>query len=98
MDWPGHVDPEEDGKYGKGKRGDELPAELARREKRLDLGGEGGAGDGDGEPVDQRVGGLAGNAGDQEKALALVEQSERAMEAEVEETVGDCAYRGGPTR
>jgi transposase len=29
------VDEEEDGKYGKGKRGDELPAELARRETRL---------------------------------------------------------------
>jgi len=29
------VDAEEDGKYGKGKRGDELPAELARRESRL---------------------------------------------------------------
>ena len=24
-----------DGKYGKGKRGDELPEELARRERRL---------------------------------------------------------------
>ena len=35
MDWPGHVDPEEDGKYGKGKRGDELPEELARRGSRL---------------------------------------------------------------
>ena len=41
---------------------------------------------------------LAGNAGDQEKALELVKQSERVMEAEVEETVGDCAYGGGPTR
>jgi len=40
---------------------------------------------------------LAGNAGDQEKALDLVHQSERVMEAEVEETVGDCAG-GGPTR
>ena len=30
------VDAEEDGKYGKGKRGDELPAELARRERRLE--------------------------------------------------------------
>ncbi len=30
------VDAEEDGKYGKGKRGDELPKELARREKRLE--------------------------------------------------------------
>src|SRR6059036_3804020 len=41
---------------------------------------------------------LAGNAGDQEKALDLVHQAERAMEAQVEETVGDCAYGGGPTR
>jgi len=41
---------------------------------------------------------LAGNAGDQEKALELVHQSERVMEAQVEETVGDCAYGGGPTR
>jgi septal ring factor EnvC (AmiA/AmiB activator) len=30
------VDAEEDAKYGKGKRGDELPEELARREKRLE--------------------------------------------------------------
>jgi hypothetical protein len=30
------VDAEEDGKYGKGKRGDELPKELARRENRLE--------------------------------------------------------------
>jgi transposase len=44
------------------------------------------------------VGMLAGNAGDQEKALELVHQSERVMEVEVEETVGDCAYGGGPTR
>ena len=29
------VDAEEDGKYGKGKRGDELPTELQRRESRL---------------------------------------------------------------
>jgi hypothetical protein len=28
----------------------------------------------------------------------LVHQSERVMEAEVVETVGDCAYGGGPTR
>ena len=41
---------------------------------------------------------LAGNAGDQAKALDLVHQSERVMEAQVEETVGDCAYGGGPTR
>jgi hypothetical protein len=41
---------------------------------------------------------LAGNAGDQEKALELVHQSERVMAAEVVETVGDCAYGGGPTR
>ena len=30
------VDAEEDGKYGKGKRGDELPQELARRESRIE--------------------------------------------------------------
>jgi transposase len=30
------VDAEEDGKYGKGKRGEELPAELQRRETRLE--------------------------------------------------------------
>ena len=41
---------------------------------------------------------LAGNAGDQEKALELVHQAERVMQAQVEETVGDCAYGGGPTR
>jgi hypothetical protein len=41
---------------------------------------------------------LAGNAGDQEKALELVHQTERVMEAKVEETLGDCAYGGGPTR
>jgi len=41
---------------------------------------------------------LPGNAGDQEKALELVHQTERVMEAEVKETVGDCAYGGGPTR
>lgn len=29
------VDAEEDGKYGKGRRGDELPKELARRESRI---------------------------------------------------------------
>jgi hypothetical protein len=31
-------------------------------------------------------------------ALELVQQSERVLEAKVEETVGDCAYGGGPTR
>ena len=41
---------------------------------------------------------LAGNAGDQEKALELVHQAERVTDAQVEETVGDCAYGGGPTR
>jgi len=30
------VDAEEEGKYGKGKRGDELPKEVARRESRLE--------------------------------------------------------------
>ena len=34
---------------------------------------------------------LPGHAGDQQKALEMVEQSERVMEANVEETVGDCA-------
>jgi len=37
---------------------------------------------------------LAGNAGDQEKALDLVRQSERVMEAEVVETVGRLCLRG----
>ena len=49
----------------------------------------------------QLIGGvevLAGNAGDQEKSLELVHQTERVMETKVEETVGDCAYGGGPTR
>jgi hypothetical protein len=49
----------------------------------------------------QLIGGvevLAGNAGDQEKALELVHQTERVMEAQVQESVGDCAYGGGPTR
>src|SRR6266446_3497454 len=41
---------------------------------------------------------LAGNAGDQEKALDLVHQAERVTEGQVEESVGDCAYGGGPTR
>jgi hypothetical protein len=49
----------------------------------------------------QLIGGvevLAGHAGDQEKALELVYPTERVMEAEGVETVGDCAYGGGPTR
>jgi hypothetical protein len=41
---------------------------------------------------------LPGNAGDQENALELVHQAERVLEVKVEETVGDCAYGGGPTR
>ena len=41
---------------------------------------------------------LAGNAPDNEKALALVEQSEQNAEVEVEETIGDCAYGDGTTR
>ena len=50
-----------------------------------------------------RIGGhkaavLAGNAGDQEKALELVHQSERVREAAGEETMGDCAYGDGRTR
>jgi hypothetical protein len=41
---------------------------------------------------------LAGSAGDQEKALELVHQTEWVRGAEVEETVGDCADGGGPAR
>ena len=41
---------------------------------------------------------LAGNAPDNEQALALVEQSERSAGAEVEETIADCAYGDGETR
>lgn len=41
---------------------------------------------------------LAGNAPDNEKALALVEQSEQNAEVEVEETIGDCAFGDGATR
>jgi hypothetical protein len=33
---------------------------------------------------------LAGKAGEQEKALELVHQTERGMEAEVKEMVDDC--------
>lgn len=41
---------------------------------------------------------LAGNAPDHEGALEMVEEAERNSEAEVEETVGDCAFGGGSTR
>ena len=41
---------------------------------------------------------LYANAPDNEKALELVEQSEQNAEAEVEETIGDCAYGDGTTR
>lgn len=41
---------------------------------------------------------LAGNAPDNEKALALVEQSEENAQAEVEGAVGDCAFGDGTTR
>jgi hypothetical protein len=41
---------------------------------------------------------LAGNAPDNEEAMALVEQSEANTGAEVEETIGDCAYGDGGTR
>ncbi len=41
---------------------------------------------------------LAGNAADNEEALTLVEQSEADTGAEVEETIGDCAYGDGETR
>lgn len=41
---------------------------------------------------------LAGNAPDNEGVLALVEAAEKASEAEVSETVGDCAFGDGKTR
>lgn len=41
---------------------------------------------------------LAGNAPDNEEAMALVKQSEANTETEVEETIGDCAYGDGGTR
>src|SRR5439155_4338952 len=41
---------------------------------------------------------LAGNAPDDEDALALVEQTEQATESVVDETYGDCAYGSGDTR
>jgi len=41
---------------------------------------------------------LAGNAPDDEDALALVEQTEHATGCAVEETYGDCAYGDGQTR
>lgn len=41
---------------------------------------------------------LAGNAPDNDQALALVEQSEQNTGLEVEETMGDCAFGDGTTR
>src|SRR5712691_9948003 len=41
---------------------------------------------------------LPGNAPDQEKALAVVEQAEANTGAVVDETIGDCAYGAGATR
>lgn len=41
---------------------------------------------------------LAGDAGDASGALALVEQAEKNTAMKVEDTTGDCAYGGGPTR
>ena len=41
---------------------------------------------------------LPGNAQDHERALELVEQAEANADAEVEETVGDCAYGDSETR
>lgn len=41
---------------------------------------------------------LAGDAGDASNALSLVEQSETNTGMEVEDSTGDCAYGGGPTR
>lgn len=41
---------------------------------------------------------LSGDAGDASGALALVEQAEQNTGLGVEETTGDCAYGGAPTR
>jgi hypothetical protein len=41
---------------------------------------------------------LPGNAYDSERALELVEQSEKNSGMKVEETIGDCAYGDGETR
>ena len=41
---------------------------------------------------------IAGDAADASGALALVEQAEDNTQLKVEETTGDCAYGGGPTR
>ena len=41
---------------------------------------------------------LAGNAPDSDQALELVEETEKNTWAEVEETIGDCAYGDGATR
>jgi transposase len=41
---------------------------------------------------------LAGNAPDSDQAMDLVEQTEKNTGAEVEETIGDCAYGDGVTR
>lgn len=41
---------------------------------------------------------LPGNAPDSDQALELVEQAEENTQAEVEETIGDCAYGDGVTR
>jgi hypothetical protein len=41
---------------------------------------------------------LAGDAGDASGAKALVEQAEANTDQSVQESTGDCAYGGGPTR
>lgn len=41
---------------------------------------------------------LSGDAGDASGALELVEQVEHNTDLQVEETIADCAYGGGPTR
>ncbi|MGH9434035.1 MAG: IS1182 family transposase [Terriglobia bacterium] len=66
------VDGEEDGKYGKGKRGDELPRELARRESRL-------------AKIREAKAGLEGEAreqAEQEKARVEAQLKERAQKEE----------------
>ena len=53
------------------------------------------------DPESQLITGVAvlpGNAPDSDQALELVEETEENTRAEVEETIGDCAYGDGVTR
>jgi transposase len=74
------VDEEEDGQYGKGRRGDELPAELAFRESRL-------------KKIQEAKAALEQEA--KEKAAAEAEQAKRRLrEREEEERKRGCRFGG----